>query len=63
MDARWECGPAESIILTSLAEAGSRADGGLGARESANNLLTVAEKDVWFRRSRVLMMNMHNGAS
>ncbi len=44
MDARREFGPAESMILTSSPEAGSRSDGGLGARDLANNLLTVAEK-------------------
>ena len=47
MDA-WECGPAESIILTSLAGSGQPRGGGLGARESAINLLTVADDQYGF---------------
>jgi hypothetical protein len=47
MDARWECGPAESIILTSLAGSGQPRGGGLGARESAINLLMVADDQAY----------------
>ena len=47
MDARRECGPAELMILTSSPEAGSRADGGLGARESAIKLLMVADDQAY----------------